>query len=88
MNKFFISLQHNQIQKIRLMNRFIKYFLFSFLFALTLSFFTSCSKNNFAGKHHFGRTVSISPVTPKAYPIRKKYIVNGRRRHILGLDSR
>ncbi len=51
---------------------------------LLTSGLSSCSKNSFAGS----RTVGVSPVTPKYTMVRKKYIINNRRRPILGLDSR
>ncbi len=68
------------------MKKIIKYLsIFTFVIIASLAF-SSCSRHNFGGRR-YGWS-AISPVTPKRMPVRKKFIVNDRRRPILGLDSR
>ncbi len=68
------------------MKKLIKLFTLAFAVIIITVAFSSCSKGSFGGKKY--DTSSISPVAPKYAPVRKKYIVNNKRRPILGLDRR
>ncbi len=68
------------------MKKIIKYLsIFTFVVVATLAF-SSCSRSNFGGRRY--GVATLSPITPKRMPVRKKFIVNNRRRPILGLDTR
>ncbi len=66
------------------MKRLFQILLVLFVVLPLLSGLSSCSRNTTAP----GRTAGINPAAPKYTTVRKKYIINNKRRHILGLDSR
>jgi uncharacterized lipoprotein YehR (DUF1307 family) len=64
------------------------FFLFVVIvFTITLS---NCSKSNFSHKYQAkskGSAASIDPVTKKAAPVRKNYIIPGKKKKILGQEN-
>ena len=62
---------------------------FAVVIVLTITL-TNCSKNNFSHKYQAksrGSAASIDPVTKKSAPVRKNYIVPGKRKRILGQEK-
>jgi len=52
--------------------------------------FTSCSKSSYSHQFHAksrGSSTSIDPLSRKSQPVRKKYIINNKRRRILGNET-
>jgi len=52
--------------------------------------FTSCSKSTYGHKYHAksrGSSSTIDPLSRKSQPVRKKYIINNKRRRILGNET-
>jgi hypothetical protein len=68
------------------MKKLITNFITVVVVIVAASVLTSCSKSSFGGKKY--DSVSVSPVAPKFAPVRKKYIINNKRRPILGLERR
>lgn len=57
------------------------------VFTITLS---NCSKNNFSHNYQAkskGSAASIDPVTKKGTPVRKNYIISGKKKKILGQQN-
>lgn len=48
---------------------------------------TSCAKKSHAFRSNSGTTSSYDPVATKHQPVRKKYIVNNKRKTILGHET-
>jgi hypothetical protein len=52
--------------------------------------FTSCSKSTYGHNYHAksrGSSSTIDPLSRKSQPVRKKYIINNKRRRILGNET-
>jgi hypothetical protein len=52
--------------------------------------FSSCSKKTFGGKNYASRNTAsptIDPVTKKSEPVRKNYVIPGKRKKILGQNK-
>lgn len=67
------------------MKRFYKVFLTIFILSISVTFF-SCSKSSAGHKYNArrGNQSTISPVSSKSTPVRKKYVIKNKRRNILG----
>jgi len=52
--------------------------------------FTSCSKSTYGSKSYAksrGSSASIDPISRKTEPVRKKYVINNKRKNILGNET-
>ena len=49
--------------------------------------FSSCSKKSYASKSKKNSASSIDPVTSKNEPVRKNYIIPGKKKKILGTQK-
>ncbi len=68
------------------MKGFYKVFVAIFILSISLTFF-SCSQKSSASFNYNARRnnqSTIDPVSRKTTPVRKKFIIKNKRRHILG----